>query len=184
MVKRFQENSITFFCKYNPRWYTAVFHLEWPTRCEYIRVPTTGSLMGTRWKEAPLDNSMQQHAVGTQMCPHLVGHWVQGICCARAYMHAVSNQMRVRIVAQRYLTCSLIADVRTLSSCRNTHLMDNWLQYFQVRFLGEVLTFYDSVKPRQIASFADEKIDCACCGGALSCFYQSAFSHILNQINR
>ena len=28
--------------------YTAVFHLEWPTRCEYIREPTTGSLMGTR----------------------------------------------------------------------------------------------------------------------------------------
>ena len=62
--------------------------------------------------------------------------------------------------------------------------MDNWLQYFQVWFLREVLTFFDSVKPRQIASFADEKIDYAYYGGASSCFYQSAFSHLLNQRNK
>ena len=94
--------------------YTAVFHLEWSTRCEYIRVPTTGSLMGTRWKEAPLDNPMQQHAVDTQMCPHLVGHWVQGICCARAYMHVVSNQMRVR-------SCTEISYMQF--NCRCTHVI-------------------------------------------------------------
>ena len=83
---------------------------------DWYGVPTTGSLMGTRWKEAPLDNPMQlaRGTVDTKMCSHLVGHWVQGICCARAYMHVVSNQMRER-------SCTEIFYMQF--NCRCTHAM-------------------------------------------------------------
>ena len=66
--------------------YTAVFHLEWPTRCEYIRVPTSGSLMGTRWKEAPLDNPMQLARGGHADVPTFSGPLGAGhMLCTRVH---------------------------------------------------------------------------------------------------
>ena len=81
----------SYFLKENPCCtvsdiYTAVFHLEWPTRCEYIRVPTTGSLMGTRWKEAPLDNPMQLARVGHADVPTFSGPLGAGhMLCTRVH---------------------------------------------------------------------------------------------------
>ena len=114
----------------------------------------------------------------------LVGQWVQGICCARAYMHVVSNQMRVR----SYTEISYMQ-----FNCRCTHVIVLQKHTFNGQlvavfssliFAGSFKLFMIQSNREKIASFADDKIDCACYGGAFSCFYQSAFSHILNQINR
>ena len=93
--------------------YTAVLHLEYPTRCGYIRVPTTGSLMGTRWKEAPLDNLMQLARGGDSDVPTFSGPLGAGhMLCTRVGLHACRRVTRwVYVVAQRYFTCSLIGDV-------------------------------------------------------------------------
>ena len=105
-----------------------------------------------------------------------------GMCCARAYVYVVSNQMHVRSCTEIVYMQANCRCIRTLLSCRNTHLMDNWLEYFQVWIFRQVLTFYDSVKPRQIASFLQTRklIARECCvEGLYRVFIRvSVFSHL------
>ena len=83
------------------------------------------------------------HGGHHQMCPHLVGHWMQGICCARGYMHMVRNQMRVR-------SCREIFYMRF--NCRCTHaivlqkhvFIGQLVAVFSSLIFAGSLTFYDS----------------------------------------